>query len=124
MPSGLTGPGHPRAITITRPTTKTLNYATVPVPFNWLSAMGRALWTSHLLTGNSEPRDRAVRLAHYCNPSNARWGLHLGVLPATGVRHLSKQWNEVFSEHTGHAALSLTFPIRWRTTAKSSTPAT
>ncbi|MCY3787593.1 MAG: T9SS type A sorting domain-containing protein [Gemmatimonadetes bacterium] len=91
------------------------NYATVPVPFNWLSAMGRALWTSHLLTGNLEHRDRAIRLAHYCRnrlhptPDGAYiWEYYL---PRESIRHLSKQWNEVFSEDTGHAALSLTFPI-------------
>ena len=90
------------------------NYATVPVPFNWLSAMGRALWTSHLLTGDPEHRDRAIRLAHYCKnrlhptPDGAYiWEYYL---PRESVRHQSKQWNEVFSEDTGHAALSLTFP--------------
>ena len=91
------------------------NYATVPVPFNWLSAMGRALWASYLLTGDSEHRDRAIRLAHYCKnrlhptPDGAYiWEYYL---PRESVRHQSKQWNEVFSEDTGHAAFSLTFPI-------------
>lgn len=91
------------------------NYATVPVPFNWLSAMGRALWTSYLLTGDSDHRDRAIRLAHYCRnrlhptPDGAYiWKYYL---PRESVRHQSKQWDGVFSEDTGHAALSLPFPI-------------
>ena len=109
------GPDHSRVYYQHPPDYQDSNYATVPVPFNWLSAMGRALWTSHLLTGNSEHRDHAVRLAHYCKnrlhptPDGAYiWEYYL---PRESVRHQSKQWNEVFSEDTGHAALSLTFPI-------------
>jgi hypothetical protein len=35
-------------------------------PFNWQSAVGRALWTAYLLTEDIMYRDRAVMLAHYC----------------------------------------------------------
>jgi hypothetical protein len=89
-------------------------YADVPTPFNWQSAVGRALWTSYLLTGDTTHRDRAIKLAQYCKnrlqttPDGAYiWEYYL---PIDKVSQIEASWNSV-SEDTGHAALSITFPI-------------
>ena len=89
-------------------------YADEPTPFNWQSAAGRALWTSYLLTGDTKHRDRAIKLAQYCKnrlqttPDGAYvWQYYL---PIDKVSHIEGRWNSA-SEDTGHAALSITFPI-------------
>ena len=89
-------------------------YQNDPQPANLQCAMGRALWTSWKVSGNTGHRDRAIKLARYiknrltlATDGAYYWEYQLPVNPVTQTRDREN----VISEDVGHAFLTLSFPI-------------
>jgi hypothetical protein len=84
-----------------------------PLPGNRLSSMGRALWLSWKVTGNTTHRDRARALGFYIKrrltpaPDGAYYWPYW--LPLDPVKPASRE--SVSGEDSSHAALTLALPI-------------
>ncbi|MCA9450320.1 MAG: hypothetical protein KC931_24570, partial [Candidatus Omnitrophica bacterium] len=77
-------------------------------------AMGRALWTSWKVSGNTAHRDRAIKLANYiknrltlATDGAYYWEYQLPTNPVTQPR----EKESINSEDLGHSFLTLSFPI-------------
>jgi hypothetical protein len=89
-------------------------YQNIPQPGNLLSAMGRALWMSWVVSGDTQHRDRTLQLGRYlknrislATDGAYYWEYQLPTNPVTTVR----EKKSIISEDVGHAFLTVSFPI-------------
>lgn len=86
----------------------------IPLPGNRLSAMGRAMWTSWKLSGNTVHRDRALDIGRYIKHRLSKgedgalyWPYALPVKPATET--VRKE--AIAAEDVSHGILTMSLPI-------------
>ncbi len=89
-------------------------FQNIPQPANLQCAMGRALWMSWKVSGNTEHRDRAIKLATYiksrltlATDGAYYWEYQLPTNPVT----VNRTRESIISEDVGHAFLTISFPI-------------
>lgn len=88
-------------------------YSNIPVPLNWMGAIGRALWMSWIATGNEDHRDKAIKMAtfvknrmHLTPDGGYVWEYWPIGDPVVG----SISRNVLASEDTNHGVFTMMFP--------------